>query len=36
VFDGQAWVSKSGKGDRQIRSPWDLDMFNPRQYEAVF
>lgn len=28
VFDGKAWVPKSGKHHRQIRSCRDLDVFN--------
>jgi four helix bundle protein len=28
VFDGEGWVPKSGKGNRQIRSCRDLDVFN--------
>ncbi|MEM3794114.1 MAG: four helix bundle protein [Candidatus Bathyarchaeia archaeon] len=28
VFDGKAWVPSSGKHHRQIRSCWDLDVFN--------
>jgi hypothetical protein len=28
VFDGKAWVPKSGKSNRQIRSCRDLDVFN--------
>jgi len=28
VFDGKAWVPKSGKRHRQIRSCRDLDVFN--------
>jgi hypothetical protein len=27
VFDGKGWVPKSGKGNRQIRSCRDLDVF---------
>jgi hypothetical protein len=28
VFDGKGWVPKSGKGNRQIRSCRDLDVFD--------
>jgi len=36
VFDVQARVPKSGKGNRQIRSPRDLDVSNLRRYGAIF